>query len=262
VCGNDIDTKLTEAEVDAFVANNGFASSSSLAPVASSGRFSDLSEIPTAIADGDADTLGALTCVNGQVAKRQGTAWVCGNDIDTKLSEAEVDAFVANNGFAPSNEVLALQDFETHASNADAHHSATSAGIAITPASITLDGTATSLLSGRLDLGAGANDELTAAMVQTLTGGGNADALHTHAGAGGGACYTAWGVTSCATGFTASYTGTIVAPFPEAGGPPGAPICLGGTVDSRAASTRYLFAVIGTTTAASTGARGCAVCCK
>jgi hypothetical protein len=40
--------------------------------------FSDLSDVPP-----DADTLGALTCANGQVPKRSGTAWICGNDIDT-----------------------------------------------------------------------------------------------------------------------------------------------------------------------------------
>ncbi len=39
-------------------------------------------------------------------------------------------------------------------------------------------------LAGSLDLGAGANDDLTAADVTTLTGGGNADALHTHAEVG------------------------------------------------------------------------------
>jgi hypothetical protein len=108
VCGNDIDTKLTEAEVDAFVANNGFAASSSLATVATSGRFSDLSGVPSGLGDGDNDTLGALTCVDGQVAKRQGNTWVCGNDIDTKLTEAEVDAFVANNGFATSSSLATV----------------------------------------------------------------------------------------------------------------------------------------------------------
>lgn len=43
-----------------------------------------------------------------------------------------------------------------------------------------------SLTTGQLDLGPTAGDELTSAEVKTLTGGGNADALHTHAGLGGG----------------------------------------------------------------------------
>ncbi len=38
----------------------------------------------------------------------------------------------------------------------------------------------------KVDFGPGAKDELTAAHVKTLVGGGNADALHTHAGSGGG----------------------------------------------------------------------------
>ena len=108
VCGNDVDTRLTEAEVDAFVANNGFASAASLASVATSGRFGDLSGIPTGIGDGDNDTLGALSCADGQVAKRQGNAWVCGNDVDTRLTEAEVDAFVANNGFASASSLASV----------------------------------------------------------------------------------------------------------------------------------------------------------
>ncbi|MEZ4472881.1 MAG: hypothetical protein R3F60_19265 [bacterium] len=41
------------------------------------------------------------------------------------------------------------------------------------------------LATGVLQLGAGANERLTAAQLATLVGGGNADALHTHAGLGG-----------------------------------------------------------------------------
>ncbi len=42
------------------------------------------------------------------------------------------------------------------------------------------------LKAGAVDFGPGAGDELASAAVKTLTGGGNADALHTHAGSGGG----------------------------------------------------------------------------
>ena len=37
-----------------------------------------------------------------------------------------------------------------------------------------------------------------------------ADALHSHAatGGGGGGCYTAWGTTSCLTGYSSAYAGT------------------------------------------------------
>jgi len=40
-----------------------------------------------------------LSCSNNQVAKWNGSTWVCADDIETTLSEAEVDAFVGNNGY-------------------------------------------------------------------------------------------------------------------------------------------------------------------
>lgn len=52
----------------------------------------------------------------------------------------------------------------------------------IQPRSVALAGTPTRLENGSLRLGAEANQVLTAASLATLTGGGNADALHTHAG--------------------------------------------------------------------------------
>ena len=48
---------------------------------------------------------------------------------------------------------------------------------------ITVDGQVAA--NGGVDFGSGANDDLTAADVSTLTGGGNADSLHTHASASG-----------------------------------------------------------------------------
>ncbi|MCB9740183.1 MAG: hypothetical protein H6747_13040 [Deltaproteobacteria bacterium] len=55
------------------------------------------------------------------------------------------------------------------------------------------------LKAGSVDFGPGAGDELDSAKVKTLTGGGNADALHTHAGlgsGGGGATIKFHGITS------------------------------------------------------------------
>ncbi|HOX46030.1 MAG TPA: hypothetical protein PK668_20675 [Myxococcota bacterium] len=92
---------VTEAEVDAFVANNGYAQESDLAPVAFTGEYADLANVPV-----DQDTLAGIACGVGQVIKWTGAAWACDDDIDTDtdttLSEAEVDAFVANNGYALS----------------------------------------------------------------------------------------------------------------------------------------------------------------
>jgi hypothetical protein len=124
--------QLTEAEVDAMVANNGYALAGDLALVATTGDFADLVNAPVdqdtlaglGCADGqvarydeaatawacadalDTDTLAMLGCLDGQVAKWDGAAlvWGCADDVDTdtntQLTEAEVDAFVANNGYA------------------------------------------------------------------------------------------------------------------------------------------------------------------
>ena len=79
---------------------------SGLAAVATSGSYNDLSDTPV-----DSDSLLALDCEAGQVAKWDGASWSCGDDIDTdttiadtntQLTEAEVDAFVANNGYLTS----------------------------------------------------------------------------------------------------------------------------------------------------------------
>ena len=119
-----------------------------------------------------------------------------------------------------------------HAADPDAHHSATSDGLDITPASVTVG--STSITDGTVDLGDGADDALTAAMVETLTGGGNADALHTHAGSGGGgACYTAWGRSSCLdgwamaySGYAVSHTATVFRSGSFGGAGAGGPICI------------------------------------
>jgi len=47
------------------------------------------------------DTLSGLTCAANEIAKYNGSTWICSADIDTdtKLTEAEVDAFANNNGY-------------------------------------------------------------------------------------------------------------------------------------------------------------------
>ena len=114
------------------------------------------------------------------------------------LQGLEPDAFEAAGGI------------DTHAANPDAHHSSTSDGIAITPASVELGDTR--IEPGEVDFGPAADDTLTASIVETLTGGGEADALHTHAGGHGGgiACYSANGTTTCAPGFQAVSVGTLL----------------------------------------------------
>ena len=53
---------------------------------------------------------------------------------------------------------------------------------------------------------------MTTEIVQTLTGGGDADALHSHAASGGAgaACLVAWGRADCPADFTLFYAGRAV----------------------------------------------------
>jgi hypothetical protein len=145
LCSPDIDTKLSEAEVDAYAGNNGYATFWLLANVATSGKFKDLLDIPVGLLDGDNDVVGALSCSQGQVPEWNGQAWacaadddtkytganfalsnqqcgdtkkvtglaldgtvICGADIDTKLSEAQVDAYANNNGYAIAKDLPLL----------------------------------------------------------------------------------------------------------------------------------------------------------
>ena len=49
----------------------------SLATVATTGSFEDLSHVPQGLADGDDDTLGGLPCDSGQMPRWNGDAWAC-----------------------------------------------------------------------------------------------------------------------------------------------------------------------------------------
>ena len=100
-----------------------------------------------------------------------------------------------------------------HASDPNAHHPADGEGIDMRPRSVTVGNT--QITDGEIDLSPEDGDEVTAPMLRTLLGGGQADALHTHAaqpaaGGGGGACYVAVGTEACGEGFSAMYTGIFV----------------------------------------------------
>jgi len=159
------------------------------------------------------------------------------------------------------DEMVASQ--EAHGALADAHHSSTSAGLDISPSSVTIQGTSTKLTNGTLDLGPEANDSLSAAQVQTLTGGAesNADLLHSHAGAGGGAvCYTAFGTNQCAADFVSVVTGKAVYPvgaynYPGVGGP----ICAANV--SNNVTLNYNYWGMGGGNTGHNGVLSCAICC-
>lgn len=60
----------------------------------------------------DADTLSALSCLDGEVAKWDGplASWICAEDVDTILNEAEVDAMVSDNGYAAAADLLGVEE--------------------------------------------------------------------------------------------------------------------------------------------------------
>lgn len=79
-CANDVDTdtQLGEAEVDTFVSNNGYLTSESDPTVNALGKAS-------------------LSCASGQVAKWNGSAWACADDVDTN-SGGDITGVTAGTG--------------------------------------------------------------------------------------------------------------------------------------------------------------------
>ncbi|HCP45218.1 MAG TPA: hypothetical protein DIU15_04210, partial [Deltaproteobacteria bacterium] len=63
-------------------------------------NWDQLGSLPADLQDGDQDTLLDLNCLTEDIARWDGFTWICDVDADTQLTEAEVDAFVANNGYS------------------------------------------------------------------------------------------------------------------------------------------------------------------
>jgi hypothetical protein len=225
----DTDTQLTEEQVDAMTANNGYAQQDQITGLGAN-LASLQTEIETAIttltglqgALGDLDAVVNTNGISIQVLQNNLTtaqdaisvSLSTVNDLGSDLSATENN--VTNLQTAVTNLTNALTgvqgDLASHQANPDAHHSHLSDGLHIVPGSVTIKGTNTRLIAGELDLGSGADDQLTAPIVQTLTNGGDADSLHTHAsaGGGGGSCYTAIGVSSCTAGYSLVYNGQMI----------------------------------------------------
>jgi hypothetical protein len=119
---------LSEAAIEELVTNGviDLAGGSTLAgaPLAtlsdltSSLPWSAITGIPSELQDGDADTLLGLPCADGYVAKFSALlgAWDCALDLDTQLSEAEVDAMVSDNGYSSGSHTV---DTNTQLSEAE-----------------------------------------------------------------------------------------------------------------------------------------------
>jgi hypothetical protein len=115
----DVDTVLSEDEVDAFCSDNGYALSADLASVATSGSWSDLSDTPedvdTVLSEDEVDAF----CADNGYALSADLASVATSgswsdlsdtpvDVDTVLSEDEVDAFCSDNGYAVAADLAAI----------------------------------------------------------------------------------------------------------------------------------------------------------
>ncbi|MGO4921529.1 hypothetical protein, partial [Maribacter spongiicola] len=89
----DTDTQLSEAEVDAFVANNNYSTGAHTTDAAdlTLGVLTDARVQESNVTQHET----ALTITESQISDLVHTV-----DTDTKLSEAEVDAFVANNNYS------------------------------------------------------------------------------------------------------------------------------------------------------------------
>ena len=140
---------------------------------------------------------------------------VGGDELEPRISLGSVPFAIRANeagdattlqGLTP-DEFARAEDLGAHGADPDAHHSSTSDGIDITPSTVFVG-------DGIVDFGPDADDELSAEMVRTLTGGAEADALHTHAASGvGGGCMNVWGRTDCPEGFTLFFEGDAIQPL-------------------------------------------------
>lgn len=81
----DTDTQLTEAEVDAYVSNNGYLTSFTEVDGDPTNELQDISLVGTDLSISNGSTIDLSSI-----------------DTDTQLTEAEVDAYVSNNGYLTS----------------------------------------------------------------------------------------------------------------------------------------------------------------
>jgi len=95
-----IDTNLNEAQVDSFVSNNGFLNQTDW--------NTDLINIPSGFADGiddvGTDTLLGLGCTTDQIAKFNGTQWICDN-LQSTVDHTKIYKVEGNDVFVPAGNI-------------------------------------------------------------------------------------------------------------------------------------------------------------
>lgn len=95
ICGAALSADDVDQQIDQELTARGYAESSSLAAVATTGDFADLNGVPSGLADGDDDTLGGIACAPGQVVKQGAGGWSCGDDL-TQMLMASTPLSIAN----------------------------------------------------------------------------------------------------------------------------------------------------------------------
>jgi hypothetical protein len=73
-----------QADISTLQSNVG-----ALAPIAISGSFTSLVDVPLGLADGDDDVVAGLSCAAGQVPKWDGAAWSCADDVGGAVGTSE-----------------------------------------------------------------------------------------------------------------------------------------------------------------------------
>ena len=105
IADGDANTQLSETQVEGFI-NNGAIDLNPLTTMNGSGLltqadtltpdWSNLTNRPTGLDDGDDDTLAGLGCAQGEIVGWDGLNWVCTSD--NNLTESEVETYITNGG--------------------------------------------------------------------------------------------------------------------------------------------------------------------
>ncbi|MEC8381489.1 MAG: MopE-related protein [Myxococcota bacterium] len=121
IADGDSNTQLSETQVEGYITNdaidfhpNTTMNGSGLLTQADTltPDWSNLTNRPTGLDDGDDDSLATLGCTQGEIVGWDGLNWVCTSD--NSLSESEVEAYITNGGVnLDASSTIGGQDFLT-----------------------------------------------------------------------------------------------------------------------------------------------------
>ena len=107
IADGDANTQLSETQVEGFI-NNGAIDLHPLTTMNGSGLltqadtfapdWTNISNRPSGLDDGDDDALSGLGCAQGEIVGWDGLNWICTSD--NSLTEAEVESFITNDGIS------------------------------------------------------------------------------------------------------------------------------------------------------------------